>query len=78
MDLHSRALRYLQRNTRRCITCGELNFIKLLDKTEPDIKRRRPTMELAQIPQLEEAMYILTDDEIGIIYLESTYFKISD
>jgi len=74
MDLHSRALKYLQRNTKRCMTCGELNFVKLLDKTEPEIKRRRPTMELSQVPQLEEAMYtIKNEEEEGIIYLESTY-----
>jgi hypothetical protein len=76
MDLHSKALRYLQRNTKRCITCGELNFIKLIDKTEPEVKQRRPTMKLSQVPQLEEAMYSLEDE--GIIYLKPTYCKISD
>ncbi|RLU22084.1 hypothetical protein DMN91_006464 [Ooceraea biroi] len=64
MDLHSKTLKYLQRNTRRCMTCGELHFTKLLGKTtQPEIgKRRRATIEFPNTHQLDEATYIFKEE----------------
>ncbi|XP_029155514.1 adenylate cyclase type 10-like [Nylanderia fulva] len=63
IELHNKALKFLQRHTRRCMACGELQFAKLLGKvTAQDIKRRRPTIELPETYQLEEVPYTLKEE----------------
>ncbi|KAM0731371.1 Adenylate cyclase type 10 [Formica fusca] len=63
IELHSKALKFLQRHTRRCMACGELQFGKLLGKTTvQEIKKRRATIELPETYQLEEATYTLKED----------------
>ncbi|CAL1681643.1 unnamed protein product [Lasius platythorax] len=73
IELHGKALKYLQRHTRRCMACGELQFARLLGKvTAQDIKRRRPTIELPEMYQLEEATYTLKKEADNDIRQEKT------
>lgn len=60
MELHSKALKYLQQHTRRCTACGELQFVKLLGKTiAQEIKTRRLTIDqLRDIERFGEATTI--------------------
>lgn len=52
------------------MACGELQFARLLGKvTAQDIKRRRPTIELPETYQLEEATYTLKKEaDNGTMY----------
>lgn len=52
------------------MACGELQCARLLGKTTAQkIKKRRPTIELPETYQLEEATYTLKEEaDNGIIY----------
>ncbi|KAL6429124.1 hypothetical protein ACFW04_008123 [Cataglyphis niger] len=64
IELHSKALKFLQRHVRRCMACGELQFGKLLGKSgTQEMKRRRATIELPKTYQLEEVTYTLKEEE---------------
>ncbi|XP_076682511.1 LOW QUALITY PROTEIN: adenylate cyclase type 10 [Andrena cerasifolii] len=49
MELHSLALKYLQQNTKRCVSCGEGQFAKLLGKISKKEDRRKRTTDIDQI-----------------------------
>ncbi|XP_076237951.1 adenylate cyclase type 10 [Calliopsis andreniformis] len=53
MELHSKALKYLQQNTRRCVPCGEGQFAKLLGKISKKEDRRKKPTDIDEI--LEDA-----------------------
>ncbi|XP_050456444.1 adenylate cyclase type 10-like [Cataglyphis hispanica] len=64
IELHSKALKFLQRHVRRCMACGELQFEKLLGKSvAQEIKRRRATIELPKTYQLEKVTYTLKRED---------------
>ncbi|EFN85820.1 Adenylate cyclase type 10 [Harpegnathos saltator] len=65
MELHSKALKFLRQHTRRCLTCGELQFVKLLGKTTmQSVRKRRPTVErLLNKQQFTEANSIPEKEE---------------
>lgn len=45
MELHNQALKYLQQYTKRCLSCGEGQFAKLLGKvSKREDRLRRPTV----------------------------------
>lgn len=49
MELHSLALKYLQQNTKRCLSCGEGQFAKLLGKVSKKEDRRKRTTDIDRI-----------------------------
>nr|XP_012152584.1 PREDICTED: LOW QUALITY PROTEIN: adenylate cyclase type 10-like [Megachile rotundata] len=49
MELHSQALKYLQQYTRRCVSCGEGQFAKLLGKISKKEERRKRTTNIDDI-----------------------------
>lgn len=52
------------------MACGELHFARLLGKTTTQkFKKRRPTIELPEMYQLEEATYTLKEEtDNGTMY----------
>ncbi|KYN02894.1 Adenylate cyclase type 10 [Cyphomyrmex costatus] len=63
MELHSKALKYLRQHTKRCMACGEIQFIKLLGKTAvQEIKRTKLTVDINEIHQLEEVTYTFKEE----------------
>ncbi|XP_011879972.1 PREDICTED: adenylate cyclase type 10-like [Vollenhovia emeryi] len=58
MELHSKALKYLRQHTKRCMTCGEIQFTRLLGKTPTqETRRRRLTVDITEMHQIEESTY---------------------
>nr|XP_034172604.1 adenylate cyclase type 10-like isoform X1 [Osmia lignaria] len=49
MELHNQALKYLQQYTRRCVSCGEGQFAKLLGKVSKKEERRKRTTNIDDI-----------------------------
>ena len=45
VEFHNKALKYLQKTTRRCVFCGEGPFTKLLGETVVEEKIRRKTWD---------------------------------
>ncbi|XP_018341276.1 PREDICTED: adenylate cyclase type 10-like, partial [Trachymyrmex septentrionalis] len=63
MELHSKALKYLQQHTKRCMACGEIQFSRLLGKTAgQEIKRTKLTIDINEIHQLEEKTYTVKEE----------------
>ncbi|XP_053973137.1 adenylate cyclase type 10-like [Hylaeus volcanicus] len=49
MELHNQALKYLQQHTRRCVSCGQGEFAKLLGKVSKKENRRKRTTNIDQM-----------------------------
>lgn len=78
MELHNKALKYLQRHTRRCVACNELQFARLLGKTTTKYdaqESKKKTIEFPEI-QLEEVVYTVKHTKNGIYY--TRYLKMID
>lgn len=71
MELHSKALQYLRQHTKRCMACGEIQFARLLGKTDAQKTRRRITLDITEsLHRLEKATYTLKKEtESGIVYI---------
>lgn len=65
MELHNQALKYLQQYTRRCVSCGEGQFAKLLGKVSKKEERRKRTTNI------DDIFGTVTFDEIAIADTES-------
>lgn len=46
MDLHNQALKYLKKYARRCVSCGQGEFAKLLDQVAKKEQRKRKITNL--------------------------------
>ncbi|XP_039306665.1 adenylate cyclase type 10 isoform X1 [Solenopsis invicta] len=58
MELHSKALKYLRQHTKRCMACGEIQFIRLLGKSAAqDSRKTWLTIDTNEMYQQEEATY---------------------
>ncbi|XP_011690793.1 PREDICTED: adenylate cyclase type 10-like [Wasmannia auropunctata] len=63
MELHSKALKYLRHHTKRCMACGEIQFVRLLGKKTAVLQERRRTkLTVAEMHQLEEVTYTLKEE----------------
>ncbi|KOC60399.1 Adenylate cyclase type 10 [Habropoda laboriosa] len=49
MELHNQALKYLQHHTRRCMSCGEGQFAKLLGKVSKKEDRRKKSKNIDEM-----------------------------
>lgn len=61
IELHNQALKYLQYHTRRCISCGEGRFVKLLGEVRKIDQRKKTIIQLNEI--FEEEIYEEEDIE---------------
>lgn len=59
--MHNQALKYLQYHTRRCISCGEGRFVKLLGEVSKIEQRKKTITQLDEI--FEEDIYEEEEDE---------------
>lgn len=77
MELHSKALKYLRQYTRRCLTCGELQFVKLLGKTTTqEVKKTRLELIDRHLvnAQFGEANIIVDEEETNGTWLSEYGF----
>ncbi|KAL0101169.1 hypothetical protein PUN28_018787 [Cardiocondyla obscurior] len=71
MELHSKALKYLQQHTKRCITCGEIKFARLLGKTAQETRRIKLTIDIDEMHQLEETSYTFKEEKVNEMQQET-------
>lgn len=67
IELHSKALKYLQRHTRRCMACGELQFAKLLGRTITQERNKSSSHQIFDGTQIEVAPFKETSEN-GIVH----------
>ncbi|XP_043589813.1 uncharacterized protein LOC122570907 [Bombus pyrosoma] len=53
IELHNQALKYLQHYTRRCVSCGEGQFAKLLGKTSNKEDRKKKMTDIDEMFELD-------------------------
>lgn len=53
IELHNQALKYLQHYTRRCVSCGEGQFAKLLGKTSNKEDRKKKMADIDEMFELD-------------------------
>lgn len=71
--MHNQALKYLQYHTRRCISCGEGRFVKLLGEVAKIEETKKRITELDEI--FEEDIYKEKDIEDEKKKSKLKYFK---
>lgn len=69
--MHNQALKYLQYHTRRCISCGEGRFVKLLGEVSKIDERKKTIADLDEI--FEEDIY--EEEDIEKEKSKLKYFK---
>ncbi|CAL7939791.1 unnamed protein product [Xylocopa violacea] len=53
MELHNQALKYLQHHTRRCVSCGEGHFAKLLGTISKKDEKRQKSTDIDEMLEME-------------------------
>ncbi|XP_076763166.1 adenylate cyclase type 10 [Xylocopa sonorina] len=53
MELHNQALKYLQHHTRRCVSCGEGQFAKLLGTVSKKEEKRHKSTDIDEMLEME-------------------------
>lgn len=63
MELHNQALKYLQQHARRCVSCGEGQFAKLLGKVSKQEDRQKQMADIDNMFEMEFEDISATEEE---------------